>query len=434
MSIEEANRTRRKVVAAGIAGNVMEWYDFAVYGYFARTIGNLYFPVGDQNAKVLAAFGAFAAGFLMRPLGAILFGYIGDRVGRGPSLLWSVVLMAAPTFCIGLLPTYDQIGIAAPVLMILFRMLQGLAVGGEYTGSAVFLAETAHPDRRGFAAAWAPFGAIGGILLGSLAGAVVLNVLPLEDVVAVGWRVPFLLGVVVGGVGFLLRRRMPHDKPAASKGFPLAQALRAHPRQMLQVIGLSMINAIVFYIAFLYVITWLKQASGMGASVATVINSVNMAIMLALIMGFAWLSDRIGRKPLLAGAAIGLVIFAWPLMAMMQTGQIPLVFLGQLGFSILVGAYSAAIPIAMCEIFPRGVRCSAVSTAYNICVGIAGGSAPFVAAWLIDQTGYMLIPALYIMLASAFSALAALSIHPEAHKASLDSIIPHAAAPVSTGR
>ena len=427
MSLAEANLTRRKVVAAGIAGNVMEWYDFAVYGYFARTIGNLYFPVGDDNAKLLAAFGAFAAGFLMRPIGAILFGYIGDRVGRGPSLLWSVVLMAAPTFCIGLLPSYDQIGLAAPILMIAFRLMQGLAVGGEYTGSAVFLAETAHPNRRGFAAAWAPFGAISGILLGSLAGAVVLNSLPLEQVVAWGWRVPFLLGVVVGGVGFILRRRMPHDQPAAAKGFPLFAALRDHPRQLVQVVGLSLINAAVFYILFVYIISWLKRASGMGASTATIINSVNMAIMVVLIMGFAWLSDRIGRKPILVAAAIGLVIFAWPLMALMQTGQIPLVLLGQLGLAILVGAYGAVIPITMCEIFPRSVRCSAVSTAYNICVGIAGGTAPAVCSWLIDRTGYMLIPALYIMLASAFSALAALSIHPESRKAISDSIIPHLA-------
>lgn len=427
MSLAEANLTRRKVVAAGIAGNVMEWYDFAVYGYFARTIGNLYFPVGDDHARTLAAFGAFAAGFLMRPIGAILFGYIGDRVGRGPSLLWSVVLMAAPTFCIGLLPTYSQIGILAPILMILFRLMQGLAVGGEYTGSAVFLAETAHPKRRGFAAAWAPFGAISGILLGSLAGAIVLNVLPLEDVVAGGWRVPFLLGVVVGGVGFILRRRMPHDKPAATKGFPLFDALRDHPKQLLQVLGLSLINAAVFYILFVYVIAWLKEAADMGASTATIINSVNMAIMVTLILGVAWLSDRIGRKPILVGSAIGLVIFAWPLMAMMKTGDIPLVFLGQLGMAILVGAYGAVIPITMCEIFPRNVRCSAVSTAYNICVGIAGGTAPAVCEWLIRQTDYMLVPALYIMLASALSAVAALSIHPDAHKAIADSVIPHMA-------
>src|SRR5262249_147923 len=151
-----------------------------------------------------------------------------------------------------------------------------------------FLAETAHPKHRGVAAAWAPFGAISGILLGSLAGAIILNVLPLEDVVAGGWRIPFLLGVVVGGVGFILRRRMPHDWPAAAKGFPVLDAVRNHPTRLLQVVGLSMINAAVFYILFVYIIAWLKKSSGMGASTATIINSVNMAIMVVLIMGIAW--------------------------------------------------------------------------------------------------------------------------------------------------
>jgi MHS family proline/betaine transporter-like MFS transporter len=433
MSIEEANRTRRRVVAAGIAGNVMEWYDFAIYGYFARTIGNLYFPSDDPKASLLAAFGVFAAGFLMRPLGAVLFGYIGDRVGRGPSLLWSVIVMAAPTFAIGLLPTYDEIGVTASVLMLIFRLLQGLAVGGEYTGSAVFLAETAHPDRRGFAAAWAPFGAVGGILLGSAAGAAVLNALPLEQVVAWGWRVPFLLGVVVGGVGFLLRRRMPHDTPAAKAGFPLVQALGQHPIQMLQVVGLSLVNAVGFYLMFVYVITWLKQAANIGAAVALQINSLNMTIMLGVILGSAWLSDRIGRKPVLAATAIGLVLFAWPLMALMRTGAIPLVFLGQFGFVLLVGSYTAVIPIAICEIFPRHVRCSAVSTAYNLTLGIVGGTAPALAAWLIDRTGNPLIPAFYIMLGAGLSAIAALSVHASARKAIADSVIPHAAAPASAG-
>jgi MHS family proline/betaine transporter-like MFS transporter len=434
MSIEEANRTRRKVVAAGIAGNVMEWYDFAVYGYLARTIGNLYFPADDPKVSLLVAYGAFAAGFLMRPLGAVLFGYIGDRVGRGPSLLWSVVVMAAPTFAIGLLPTYNQIGISASVLMLVFRLLQGLAVGGEYTGSAVFLAETAHPDRRGFAAAWAPFGAIGGILLGSAAGTVVFNTLGPDQVVAWGWRVPFLLGVVVGGVGFILRRRMPHDVPAAKKGFPLIGAIQENPVQMLQVMALSLVNAVVFYLIFVYIIAWLKQATNIRAAVALEINSLNMAIMLGVILFFAWLSDRIGRKPILAGAAVGLTVFAWPLMALMQTGSITLVFLGQLGFALLVGAYSAVIPITMCEIFPRQVRCSAVSTAYNITLGIAGGTAPAVATWLIDKTGDTLIPAFYITLASALAAGAALSLHPRAHQAIADSVIPHLATSASTGR
>jgi MHS family proline/betaine transporter-like MFS transporter len=202
---------------------------------------------------------------------------------------------------------------------------------------------------------------------------------------------------------------------------------------MLQVVGLSLVNAVGFYLMFVYVITWLKQAANIGAAVALQINSLNMTIMLGVILGSAWLSDRIGRKPVLAATAIGLVLFAWPLMALMRTGAIPLVFLGQFGFVLLVGSYTAVIPIAICEIFPRHVRCSAVSTAYNLTLGIVGGTAPALAAWLIDRTGNPLIPAFYIMLGAGLSAIAALSVHASARKAIADSVIPHAAAPASAG-
>jgi MHS family proline/betaine transporter-like MFS transporter len=434
VSIEEGNRSRRRVVAAGIAGNVMEWYDFSVYGFFARTIGKLYFPSEDPRTSLLAAFGVFAIGFLMRPLGAVLFGHIGDRVGRGPALLWSVIAMAVPTFAIGLLPTYGQIGVAASALMLLCRIVQGLAVGGEFTSSAVFLAETAHPQRRGAASAWAPFGAVAGILLGSAVGATIMNTMPLEEVVDWGWRLPFLFGVIVGGVGFILRRRMPFDRPAAKRGFPLLQALRLHPVQMLQVVGISLVNALGFYLIFVYIITWLKLYAEVGASAALAINSFNMAILLVMILCMSRLSDRIGRKPILAGAAIGLLLFSWPLMALMQTGQTPLILLGQLGFALLIGSYGAINPIAICEIFPRHVRCSAVSTAYNVTLGVAGGSAPAVATWLIGLTGDPMLPAFYIMAGAAISAAAALSVHDRSREAIGDSVIPHLPPPASAAR
>jgi MFS transporter, MHS family, proline/betaine transporter len=426
-------QSRRRVVAAGIAGNVMEWYDFSVYGYFARTIGNLYFPTDDPDASLLAAFAVFAVGFLMRPLGAVLFGYIGDRVGRGPALLWSVVAMAAPTFVIGLLPTYAQMGIAASLLMLLCRIMQGLAVGGEYTSSAVFLAETADPNKRGAATAWAPFGAVAGILLGSAVGATILNTMPLEDVVAWGWRIPFLFGVVVGGVGFILRRRMPFDKPAAKKGFPLWGALRDHPVQMLQVISISLVNAVGFYLIFVYIITWLKLAADVGASTALLVNSANMVVLLIMILVMSRLSDRIGRKPIMAGAAIGLALFSWPLMAMMETGITTYVFLGQFGLALLIGSFGAVNPIAICEIFPRNVRCSAVSAAYNLTVGIAGGTAPAVATWLIGVTGQSSVPAIYITATAAISAIAALSVHERSRQAISDSVLPHLAPSASPG-
>jgi MHS family proline/betaine transporter-like MFS transporter len=434
MSIAKAHFTRRRVVAAGIAGNVMEWYDFSVYGYFARTIGNLYFPTEDPSASLIAAFAVFAVGFLMRPLGAILFGYVGDRVGRGPALLWSVVAMAVPTFAIGVLPTYAEIGVAASLLMLLCRIVQGLAVGGEYTSSAVFLAETAHPQKRGAASAWAPFGAVAGILMGSAVGAGILNAMPLEDVVAWGWRIPFLVGVMVGGVGFILRRRMPFDQPAATAGFPLFQALREHPVQLLQVVCISLVNAVSFYLVFVYIITWLKLFADVGAKTALLINSFNMTILLGVILVMSRLSDRIGRKPILVGAAIGLFLFSWPLMALMQTGDVYRVFLGQLGLTLLIGSYGAVNPIAICEIFPRNVRCSAVSAAYNITLGVAGGTAPAVATWLIGVTGEPSVPAFYIMVGAAISAVAAMSVHERSRQAISDSILPDAAPAASAGQ
>jgi len=401
---------RRRVVWAGIVGNVMEWYDFAIYGFFARTIGSLYFPAEDPRTSLLAAYAVFAVGFFMRPLGAILFGHIGDRVGRGPALLWSVVAMAVPTFVMALLPTYEQIGIWASVLMLVCRMIQGLAVGGEYTSSAIFLAETAEPGRRGAASAWAVFGATGGILLGSAVGALVMNTLPLEQVVAWGWRVPFLFGVLVAVAGFILRRRMPFDKPAAKEGSPMLRALREHPVAMLQAVALTLVNAVAFYLIFVYLITWLKLAADMGARTALQINSLNMVILIGVVLAMSRLSDRIGRKPILTTAAIGLLIFAWPLFELMRTGEVLYVFLGQLGFTLLIGSFGSINPIVLCEAFPRHVRCSAVSAAYNLSVGLAGGTAPAVATWLIEETGNVSMPAFYIMVCAAISTAAVLSL------------------------
>jgi len=415
---------RRRIVWAGIVGNVMEWYDFAIYGFFARTIGSLYFPAEDPRTSLLAAYAVFAVGFLMRPLGAILFGHIGDRVGRGPALLWSVVAMAIPTLIMGLLPTYAQIGIWASILMLICRMMQGLAVGGEYTSSAVFLAETAHPGKRGAATAWAVFGATGGILLGSAVGALVMNTLPLDQVVAWGWRIPFLFGVLVGVAGFMLRRRMPFDKPAAKKGSPLLQALREHPVAMLQAVAISLVNAVAFYLIFVYLISWLKLAADMSARTTLWINSLNMVILLGVVLFMSRLSDRIGRKPILATAAIGLLFFSWPLFELMRTGDALYVFLGQLGFTLLIGSYGSVNPIVLCEVFPRHVRCSAVSAAYNLSVGLAGGTAPAVATWLIETTDNPVMPAYYITACAAISLVAVLSLHESRRQALSDSVLP----------
>lgn len=409
MQQHEARRARRHAVIAGIAGNLMEWYDFAIYGYFVRTIGKLYFPTDDPTASLLAAYGAFAVGFVMRPLGAVIFGHIGDRIGRGPAMLLSVIAMAVPTFAIGLLPTHDQIGYWATVLMLLCRAVQGLSVGGEYTGSAVFLAESARPDRRALASSWAPFGGIAGMLLGSAVGALILNALPLEQVVDWGWRVAFLFGGVLGCVGFLLRRRMSHDRPAAGAGaFPLAIALRQNPQELLQVVGVALGSAVGFYIIFFYIVPWLKSSADIGARDALLINSANMAVMLVVIPCAAILADRFGRKPMLMIATGGLLVLSVPMMALMQDGGLAGAFFGQLVFALLIGIYCGVLPVTICELFPHNVRCSAAATAYNLTTGLAGGTAPMVATRLMAETGHSLAPAYYLTGTAIVSVLAVL--------------------------
>jgi MHS family proline/betaine transporter-like MFS transporter len=210
--------------------------------------------------------------------------------------------------------------------------------------------------------------------------------------------------------------------------------LREHPVQMLQVVSISLVNAVGFYLIFVYIITWLKLFADVRASIALQINSFSMAVLLGVILAVSRLSDRIGRKPILVGAAVGLLLFSWPLMALMQTGDIHYIVLGQLGFALLIGAYGAVNPIAICEIFPRNVRCSAVSAAYNVTLGVAGGTAPAVATWLIELTGDARVPAMYIMAGAAISAVAALSVRESSRQAISDSVMTHLAASASPGR
>ena len=255
-------RAVRRGVIAGVAGNVLEWYDFALFGFFAQQIGTHFFPAHSPTASLLAAFGTFAAGFIMRPLGGALFGWVGDKFGRKQALLWSVMAMAFPSFFIGVLPSTETIGIAAPILLLACRLMQGLAVGGEYGASSVFLVEGAEPGRRGWMGSWGPVGAFTGTLLGSAAGAIVNAVLSPEEVLAWGWRIPFILGIGVALGGIAIRRyyieRVPHQAPSRS---PLNEALQSHWRTTLHLTALVAGLAVGFYTAFVYAATWLAQVA-----------------------------------------------------------------------------------------------------------------------------------------------------------------------------
>ena len=402
-------RAVRRGVIAGVVGNMLEWYDFALFGFFAREIGAHFFPADDPTASLLAAFGTFAAGFLMRPVGGALFGWVGDRYGRKQALIWSVLAMAFPSFFIGLLPSAATIGFAAPVLLLLFRLMQGLAVGGEYMASSVFLVEGAPPGRRGLMGSWGPIGASAGILLGSAAGAIVNAVLPPEAVAAWGWRIPFLAGLAVGLGGLAIRRhyveRVPHQPVAKS---PLREAFRTHWRTMLHLVGLVAGGGVGFYAVFVYSTTWLEQVAGVAASTALGINTAAMALTLVAVPAAGWASDRVGRRPVLALSAGALTLLAYPCMALMATGRPGAILLGQGVLAILIGAVLGILPVTMAELAPWRVRCSVLSVAYNVSIALLGGTTPMVAAWLVARTQMPLTPAIYVALASGLTFVSAL--------------------------
>jgi MHS family proline/betaine transporter-like MFS transporter len=405
----------RRTTLAGLAGNVMEWYDFAVYGYFAPVIGRQFFPAEDPAASLVAAFGVFAAGFLMRPLGGLVFGHIGDRVGRRAALTLSVLAMAVPTFLIGLLPGHARLGALAAVLLVLLRMLQGLSVGGEYTTSVVFLVEGAPSGRRGLAGSWSVFGAVGGILLGSAVGALLTGLLSEEGVGRWAWRLPFLAGLGVGLAGLYVRRHLPEAPPAEKPaGAPLLEAFRVEWRAMLRLAGLNALNAVGFYLAFVYLVSYFRGVVGLPAPEAFDVNTISMVVLLLMLPLAGALSDRLGRRPVLLTAAGGTLVLAWPLFWLLDHPHFAAALAGQMGLAVLLGLYLGAIPAAMVEATPARVRCSALSIGYNLCLGVVGGTAPMVAAALVEHAG-ALSPAFYLMAAAGVTWAVVLRLPETAH-------------------
>ncbi len=406
----------RRIIAAGAIGNILEWYDFAVYGYFAASIGRAFFPKENPVAQVLAAFGIFAVGYIMRPVGGAIVGHIGDRLGRRAALTFSVAAMAIPTFLVGVLPGYDTLGLLAPIVLTALRMIQGLSVGGEYTTSVVFMVENAPPDRRGVIGAMACCGAIGGILLGSATGAILAETMSQAALERWGWRIPFLLGLVVGLAGFFLRRHVVEASPLGHAGHsPLVETVRAHAGLLARLAGLAAFNAVGFYLLFVYIVSWLQLADGIAPAHALGINTLNMALLLPMMIGMGWLSDRVGRKPVLLFATVFGLVGALPLFWLMHHDNVGLVMLGQFGFVVAIGAFLGTQPTVMVEATPPDVRCTAIALGYNITLGVIGGLSPLAATWLVQRTHDSLSPAWLLMGAAAISFASALLFR-ETHK------------------
>lgn len=399
----------KKVISSGAIGNILEWYDFAVYGYFAASIGRIFFPKEDAVAQLLFAFGVFAVGYLMRPLGGMLIGNIGDRVGRKAALSVSVAAMAIPTFIVGVLPGYETIGLAAPILLTLCRMLQGLSVGGEYTTSIVFMVENTPANRRGLAGALASCGAVLGILLGSATGAALAASMSPESLDSWGWRIPFLFGLVIGLVGLFMRKstEVKADVPFEPKQ-PLIETLKYHRPLLARLAGLSVFNAVAFYLLFVYLVTWLQLFDKITPEISLEINTISMMALIPVIIASGALSDRFGRRPILIVTVITAILFAYPLFNGMYHESLIIIQLCQLGFALIVGLFLGASPAFMVETAPSHIRSTSVALGYNLTLGIVGGLTPLAATWLVSRTNSGVAPAFMIIAAAVISLIAIL--------------------------
>jgi len=410
--------TLRKVVAASMIGTTIEWYDFFLYGTAAALVFNkLFFPASEPLVGTMLAFATYALGFVARPLGGVVFGHFGDRIGRKRLLMLSLIMMGAATVLIGCLPTHAQVGVWAPVMLIALRLVQGFAVGGEWGGAVLIVAEHGDAARRGLWASFPQAGVAGGSLLASGMLALMAAFQSEADFLAWGWRVPFLLSAVLIGVGWWIRatvqesptfREVAREAAAIDKA-PTLEAIRRRPRELLIGAGLKFAENISYYVITVFSITYVTQKVGLSRQLALEAILIGSACHVFLIPAFGALSDRIGRRPVYAFGAFGMVGWAFAFFHLLDTGQPALIVLACIGALVFHGAMYGPQAAFLAEMFPTRMRYSGVSLAYQVTSIFAGSLAPLIAAALLQATGSGTPIAIYVAAAAFVTGVAALA-------------------------
>lgn len=412
----------KRSVFAGAIGNMLEWYDFAVFGFFAAAIGSQFFPADDRLAQLLNTFAVFAVGYLARPVGGVLFGYLGDRIGRKRALQVSIVAMAVPTSLIAFMPTQADIGEWAAVLLVILRLAQGFSVGGEFIGSICYLVEVAPKGRRGLYGSFTVFSTVGGMLLGSAVAAGLNAALGPEAIADWGWRLPFLGGILLGVVGWNLRRRLaetPEFEAIVAAGrtvpHPGWSALRQMPAEIFQVGAMVLLLGVGIYTLFIWMPTYLTHIVTPPVPHALIVNTAAMILMIALMPLAGTFADRFGFKPVLVGAMLVIAVLVYPLFVWVDTGDFTAMLVAMTIFAVASGFLQGGTPVALAAQFPVEIRFTGMAIGYNISMAVFGGTAPYVATWLISETGYLAAPAWYVMAVAVASIVATLSLRGRYH-------------------
>ncbi|WP_426364056.1 MFS transporter [Streptomyces sp. E-08] len=434
----------RRAVRAASLGNAMEWFDFGIYAYLAVTLGHVFFPSGNDTVQLLSSFATFAVAFLVRPLGGMVFGPMGDRLGRKKVLALTMILMAAGTFAIGLIPSYSSIGFWAPVLLVFFRMLQGFSTGGEYGGASTFIAEYAPDRRRGYFGSFLEFGTLAGYVAAAGLVTALTAWLGPGTMEAWGWRVPFLVAGPLGLIGLHLRLRLdetpafqklesesaaPAAAPAetSAKG-DLAKIFRQQWPALILCVALVGAYNIADYMLLSYMPTYLSDELGYGETHGLLILLLVMVALMLVVSRVGRLSDRVGRKPVLMAGMLGFLLLSLPAFLLIGRGGVPAITAGMmmLGLSLvcLLGTMSAALP----ALFPTEVRYGSLAVGYNLSASLFGGTTPLVITALIGATGSSLMPAYYAM-GAALVGVIAVACMKETARRPLDGSPPSVATP-----
>jgi MHS family proline/betaine transporter-like MFS transporter len=410
----------RRAVSAAVIGNVLEWYDFAVYAYVAAYIAKNFFPQGDPVTALLSTFLAYGLGFAARPLGGIILGRVGDTHGRKTALLITIALMAVGTVLIGILPTYASIGILAPLLLVLARLLQGFSAGGEWGSSTAYIVEWAPADKRGFYGSFQQTSVVAGLLLGSGIAALFATLLTTDQMDSWGWRIPFLLGGILGPVGLWMRRTID-ETPAYKKAVaePLAAVEDKTSPWLLaaRAFGFTIVWTVCFYVLLNYMPTWSRQYLKITPAAALWANTIGLLVLMIFIPIMGILSDKWGRKPLLLACCIAYIVVPYPVFSYLAGGaSYTELVLAQILFAILISMFSGPGPAAIAEMFPTRTRSTWMTSGYALAVAIFGGFAPFISVWLISSFNSPIAHSFYLIAAAVVSTIVIATLRETAHR------------------
>ncbi len=397
----------RKIIISGMIGNALEWYDYALYAQFASIIGMHFFP--DSNMRETLTLAVFAAGFIVRPLGGIIFGNIGDKFGRRTALVIGIITMAVPTAAIGLLPDYKTIGIAAPIILTIIRLVQGFSLGGEFSGCISYIVEHAKLEERGIAGSASFVSMCAGMFLGLVTASSFTYFMEQQALIEYGWRIPFVAGLFIGLIGIYIRKNLsesPLYKKAKETGrlskFPLREIFGKYRVELFIAIGLYVTVTAPFYTATVFVSNFMKIL-GYSQSQSSIISNVILVTMMLVFPISATISDKIGRRPILMTGIILIILLSYPIFWGLGSMNFFFAIISQIIFAIIIAIYMGPIPAILVEIFPTSIRFTGVALSYNLSAAIFGGSAPVVGMMLAKYTGDKYAISYYLIILAVLS-------------------------------